>query len=256
MRYIVLISIIWITLMSGCLDGETGTQTVDSSAGKSGSMARFAVVDDALYLLTANHSRSSFSADSLMIMNVSDPLHPVGVSQIELAQSVETIYATDSNLYFGTTTGMLIFDRVYPFHPKYISRYDHVTSCDPVIVSGIYAYVTLRAGRSCGGWQNQLEVVDLTDIKRPKLVASYPMAGPYGLGIDDSLLFVCDGNSGLKVFNVSNPVSLKLLHSFSGFNTYDVIPQNGNLFVTGSSSIDIFSYSDTLIRISTVPISK
>jgi hypothetical protein len=34
------------------------------------------------------------------------------------------------------------------------------------------------------------------------------MSEPYGLGIDDSVLFVCDGAAGLKIYNASDPMAI------------------------------------------------
>ena len=55
---------------------------------------------------------------------------------------------------------------------------------------------------------SQLDVVDLSDLSAPTLVKSYGMDNPYGLGLDDDLLFVCDGTSGLKIYDASNPMIL------------------------------------------------
>ena len=44
--------------------------------------------------------------------------------------------------------------------------------------------------------ESGLFIVDISDISNPVLAVSYPMDSPYGLGIKDEKLFVCDGESG------------------------------------------------------------
>jgi hypothetical protein len=84
------------------------------------------------------------------------------------------------------------------------------------------------------------------------------MFNPHGLGIDGDLLFICDGNAGLKVYNKTDPMAIlsnQLAH-FADFNTYDVIPYNGVLMLIGSGGIYQYDYSDptNLTLLSQIPI--
>jgi hypothetical protein len=78
------------------------------------------------------------------------------------------------------------------------------------------------------------------------MVASYAMNSPYGLGIDGDILFVCDGDAGLKVYNVEDKqaVNTHQLAVFPNIKTYDVIPVNGLLFMIGSDGFHLYDYSD------------
>jgi len=90
-----------------------------------------------------------------------------------------------------------------------------------------------------------LEVFDITNLKSPVLKKSYQMTGPQGLGKDDDVLFVCDGDAGLKVFDASQPdIQLPQLATFNTINAYDVIPVNGNLFLIGKDGFYQYDYSD------------
>ena len=57
-------------------------------------------------------------------------------------------------------------------------------SCNPVMIDGKYAYVTLRSGRTCSGGANALEVIDLTNFNQPRLVSAFAMFSPQGLGAE------------------------------------------------------------------------
>jgi hypothetical protein len=138
-------------------------------------MTRFAVTGDALSVL---------SNDSLNIFEISDATNPSKVSTVGLRGNIEMIFPYSNYIFFGTTTGMLIYDNSTPFAPNYISTYSHIRSCDPVVVQGDYAYVTLRNGTECWQGLNSLDIIDLKNITDPQLVKSYDMVNPYGLGID------------------------------------------------------------------------
>lgn len=160
-------------------------------------------------------------------------------------------------MFFGTQTGMLIYDISSASNPKYISSYNHVRSCDPVVVKDNYAYVTLRAGNLCGEATSQLDIIDLTNILAPQWKQSYPMQEPYGLGIDGNILFICDGEAGLKVYNVNDPKNLQSIASFPEVNAYDVIPFNGLLMMIGHDGLYQYDYSGTEINeLSFIPISE
>ena len=78
---------------------------------------------------------------------------------------------------------MQIFDNSNPSEPIHLSTFAHARVCDPVVVNDDYAFVTLRSGDRCSGFVNQLDVVDIKDLENPKLVKSYPMDNPHGLGV-------------------------------------------------------------------------
>jgi hypothetical protein len=123
---------------------------------------------------------------------------------MQIEWDIETIFPYKTNLFIGSSSGMHILDISSPESPAKVSTYVHIRSCDPVVVDDKYAYVTLRSGTACQGFTNQLEVIDITDLKAPELLKTYPMTNPHGLGIDKSTLFICDGRDGLKAFDASD----------------------------------------------------
>lgn len=208
-----------------------------SGYGQGGSMARFTLMNDYLYTVTDH---------DLRLFDVSNPSSPDHVSNIDLAWGVETIFPYQDRLFIGTTTGMHIFDASKPDDPVHLAVYEHVTSCDPVVVDGQYAYVTLRSGNFCRGFNNRLDVVDLDNIRAPRLVETYPMENPHGLGISSNYLFLCEGEFGLKSFNISDveKISQNQLEHLKNVRAIDVIPAAASLIVTGPDGIYQFDYSD------------
>lgn len=82
------------------------------------------------------------------------------------------------------------------------------------------------------------------------------MQSPHGLGVDGNLLFVTEGNFGLKVFDKSNPNELKLIKTFDDFTAFDVIPDSNVLIITGKQGIYQYSYNaqNELKLLSIIPI--
>jgi hypothetical protein len=208
---------------------------VSTSTGKGGSLARFTIVDDYLYVL---------SGSDLQLFEIKDPAAPTIWERVSIGWDIETIFPYKDKLFIGGQEGMYIYDNSDPANPFQISRFSHVTSCDPVVVEGDYAYVTLRGGTRCRRGANRLEIIDISDIRNPELVADYPMDGPYGLGIDRGLLFICDGDAGLKWFDVSNPYDIRQTGGIPGITTHDVILHNELAIVVGQKGLYQYDYKD------------
>ena len=203
--------------------------------GVGGSMARFTLFSDYLYAVDDR---------DLKIIKVDDPSQMRKENSIQLTwRGLETIFQYEEKLFFGTQTGMLVYDLANPLSPGYISEFNHINSCDPVVVQDDLAYVTLRTGNNCGAGVNRLDIVDLKDITFPVLLKSYDMSNPHGLGIDSNYLFVCDGTDGLKVFNAEDPLRLKKIAEFPEIDAWDVIPVNGLLFMIGEGGFYQYDYS-------------
>ncbi|MBE3085675.1 MAG: hypothetical protein IMZ64_05595, partial [Bacteroidetes bacterium] len=165
---------------------------------------------------------------------------------INPGSGIETMFITGNNMFLGTTTGMIIYDITNPQTLIRKSTYNHMRSCDPVVVDDTLAYITLRSGTNCGGTINSLDVVNIKNVSQPSLVLSYPMNNPYGLGKDGDLLFICDGNAGLKVYDASDPktISNRLIYTYPNIKAYDVIPIGDVLVLIGDEGLFQYNYSN------------
>jgi len=209
-----------------------------SAYGVGGSMARFITYDDYLYTLESTYN--------LKTIDISNLDQPVVKNEQYLWGNVETIFISDEYMYVGTSNGMHIMSLQEPSVPNQVSTYQHVTACDPVVVDGNRAYVTLRAGNMCGGTQDLLEVIDIANKYEPKRMVSYAMSDPYGLGIDGSTLFVCEGEFGLKVYDATDPyeITSNKIAEFPAIHAHDVIPLSSFLFMIGDDGFYIYDYSN------------
>jgi hypothetical protein len=209
-----------------------------SNTGVGGSMARFTIVDNYLYMLNGSGIETA---------SLANPSNPTIVNHLEVGWGLETIFPYQDKIFIGSTTGMHILSIQNPASPAYISTYQHLFACDPVVVEGNYAYVTLRTGTNCRMANlNVLEVIDISNVTAPKLIKSYPMHNPHGLGIDKDILFLCDGDAGLKIFNKKDPLKIdqNVLAKYPNINAYDVIPLNNVLMMIGKGGLYQYSYSN------------
>ena len=213
------------------------TPGTGSGPGVGGSLNRFALNAGHLYLL---------DGPDMQGVDVTTETSPAAKSRVNVAWGIETIFPYDKNIFVGSTAGMHIFDISSPEAPVKVSTYEHIRSCDPVVVDGQYAYVTLRSGTTCQGFTNQLEVIDIKNLASPQILKVYPFTNPHGLGIDNTTLFICDGDDGLKAFDASdiNAIDKHLLAHYKDINAIDVIPFDDVLMMIGTDGIYQYDYSD------------
>jgi len=207
------------------------------TTGTGGSMARFIIYNEVLYAIDQSN---------LHLFNLSDAADPMAEGDYSVGWNIETVFIARDHLFIGAQSGMYIFDLYDPLNPVYKSTYWHATSCDPVVVQGDYAYVTLRTGTLCQGDANQLDVVYVKNLENPKLVKSYNMVNPHGLGIDNDMLFICDGEAGLKVYRADDPLNItkNKIARFEDIYAFDVIPIDGLLISIGEEGLYQYDYSD------------
>lgn len=216
--------------------------------GQGGSMTRFAIQGNRMYV--ADHT--SIKVFDITNDNFSQ-LNDVGVGW-----GIETIFAKGEFLYLGANDAMYIYSISDPDSPSFIFRYSHIVSCDPVVVQGNRAYVTMRGGTWCNMGTNALEIINIEDPYNPKLIANYPMTSPHGLAVDGNLLFLCEGEAGLKMFDITNERDIALKEHLKDFFAYDIIVRQGLATITGEDGIFQYGYSTTskLQLLSKIPVTR
>lgn len=220
-------------------DGMVGSQA-ESSTGTGGSLARFQIVDNYLYTV-GNYEMAIFN-----IQNLEEPFL---VNTQYAGWNIETMFQAEGYLYLGSTNGMYIYNLKNPSAPEYVSEFTHWEGCDPVVVNGDYAYLTLRGGNLCGQLESVLEVIDISNKSNPTLSARYDLENPYGLGIRNNMLYVCDGTAGLKLFELETPKDLKLVNTLGDIQATDVIPLENNLIMIGGNTLYQYEYKENNIEL-------
>lgn len=207
------------------------------SYGTGGSMARFTLMEGHLFAVDQN---------TLRVFDVVNPAEPKFVKPIDLGWGIETIFPFQQKLFIGSNRGMHIYDASTPSAPTRMAVYEHVLSCDPVVVNEEHAFVTLRSGNFCVNGVNELQVIDIKDPYQPKLKKAYPMLNPHGLGLAEQFLYVAEGKHGLKSFNVKDVLSIdkNQLEFLPSMKSVDLIPGPKSLIVIGPDGVCQFDYSN------------
>ena len=209
-----------------------------SQTGVGGSLARFTISKDHLYVI------DDFN---MYIFNVENAEKPHRINDFYVEWGIETLFPYGDYLFVGARNGLHIYDHSTPERPSYVSVFRHATACDPVFVDGDVAYVTLRDGRDCESFGNQLDVIDVSDIKNPTLMTSFEMEKPHGLSVRKDHLYLCEGESGLKVFDASTPIEVgnHMEKHIKSLHATDVIALTDDLLLLiGSDGLYQFDISD------------
>ncbi len=224
---------------------EDFSASLGNSVGIGGSFAKFQIKNNALYTL------DNFKIN---IFDISNPnqtqLHSNFYPNQWFGGQFETLFRQKEYLFIGSTLGMHIINISDEFSPTYVSTFSHATACDPVVVNGTTAYITIRSGNTCGAIQDQMNIIDISDIQHPNLLSATILDQPYGLAIRNDILYVCD-NQGIKIFNVTNPSSVNLLHIINS-EAKDIIALDSHLIAVGNQKVTQYQYgnNNTLIPIS------
>ncbi len=212
--------------MLGC-GSEGDFKFDDLGVSKAGSMAQFYIDPSYLYVVEQTN---------LSVFDITKA-QPLLIAKTKLPWMSETIFKLNDILMIGTTTGVLFYDVSNPQNPTLLSDYAHITSCDPVVSNGQYAFVTLRSGRTCGPAADELQVLDITDISKPELIGSYPMLSPYGLAIMGNNLFVGEGSFGMRWFDISNILELTEVETIREIEALDFIVNGNNITINTKNSL-------------------
>jgi len=230
---LIIVGLSTIAFASCTSEGEFDT----SGEGKGGSMARFTFLKGYLYIVDEN---------TLKTFDISNPENPTLLGTANVGSGVETIFPYENYLFLGTQWGMKIYSVENSPVPNYLSDFEHSFACDPVVVSNSIAYVTLRSGTTCQTGNDRMEVVDVSDLRNPTLLSTIPMDNPHGLSVSDTVLFVCEGDYGFKVFNIKDRANPQLMSHYDSIPSYDVITNYGRkeLIITGKNGIYQYDYKD------------
>ncbi len=237
-----IVLIISLGLFISCEKGASDSSVISpgiggEAAGKGGSMAKFTIANDHLFLINETE---------LLIYNITNEASPQEVGVLEVDFGIETVFSLGDVLFIGSINGVYIYNISNPANILYLSHYEHITSCDPVVANDSIAFSTLNAQSSCR-WQtgaNQLDVIDIRNIVDPQLIRSYPLEDPKGLALDGIYLFVCNGYGGLEIYDASNPYDLYRISGVTGIESYDVILHNNILVLIGKDGLFQYNYEN------------
>lgn len=230
--------IIMLALFSQC-SKDSNALNAGANNGAGGSTARFTIIGNYLYVVDHN---------SLKTFNITNPNAPVYKTKTDVGINIETIFPHQDKLFIGSSNAMYIFSLTDPEKPVQLSRSEYVIrmSCDPIVARDSVAYATLRGSGPCGGGRSALVVYNIKNTANPQLVRDITLQGPYGLGLKENALYVCEGSGGLKIFNISNAYQPIPAGDINGRTFYDVIPYGNILLAQTSTGFALYDITNPL----------
>lgn len=211
----------------GCRSVDYAGESMPTNAASS--YAVFAVIDTFLYHVTGS---------SLVTLSIANPSRPRTINTTYLNWGVETLFATDRYLFVGSTTGMYIFNRSpNPASPVLITTFAHARACDPVVVRDTIAFITLRSGNACGTAEDAFMAVSVADPTSPVLLDKVQPPSPYGLAVNDTLVYIGNGASGWSLYSCARPDSLYQVAAWPQPAARDFIWSGTMLYMLGTTQV-------------------
>lgn len=236
-------------LLSSCSDDAAVQGEFGGGEVLSGSYANMLTLGNFLYVLGEGELKT-FSLD--------DPSKPEIISEESLNFEIESLFISGENIFVGSQQSMFIYtignDGIPVFRSETTYNDFGEESCfsDPIAANSDYAYSTLENLSSTlndfNCWRPQLEdqmrVYDISNLDNPIHVNTVPMNAPKGIALDGDILFVCEAEDGLTIFDVTTGFDPTELYHFPGFSAFDLIPANGLLMLVGQDTLHQFDYTD------------
>jgi len=206
-------------------------------------------------LLTVGNYLYAINDSELTTFNISDTENPIEIDKQDVGFKIENIYHSEGVLFIGSESALHIFVIKQNGVPERKSETNYfnsvgVTSCDPVIVSGGYAFVTLSTFTDVTSPCfreipiNELRIYNVSDIENPQFITAMSLEVPKGLAIDGDYLFVCLAKTGLIVLDVSDKNAPEEITTLKQFESYDVIAKDGLLMIVCPKEIREYNYAD------------
>lgn len=185
----------------------------------------------------------------LNVVNIANPAQPYQAANYPMTGFAMCVQAVGNRLYIGTMPdgkyeGLHVLDISNPAAPVFLGAYYAHIECHDLFMVGTTAYISDSYG---------VHIVDFSNPAAPVLRGkTNPGEYTNGVAVSGSLAYVTvepsrGGYAGLRVYNISNPVSPILVSSFPHNFLWDVLLSGTLAYVTlpnGFATLDISNLAD------------
>ncbi len=234
-KNIISLLIVSVVFALACTKDDAARQSDSPDTGKGGSLARFTITANRLYIAEYN---------AINVYDLTDPTSPVFRKTVQIGWGVETIFPYQDKLFIGSFDGMYIYSLQDPDNPVKLGEARHVRSCDPVVANDTVAYVTLRGNSACGPAQDGLYIYDIKNVTQPIQKSLLPLSTPGGLGLKDHVVFICRGALGMTLVDVKDPAKPKEMYTVRDASYKDVIPYDDLLLCFVENGLLVYDTKD------------
>jgi hypothetical protein len=188
----------------------------------------------------------------LRVVDISDPVHPVEVGAYDtqahvVGVAVDGNYAYVSAAFGEPGTGLHVVDVSNPAHPTGVGFCEPVGIPRDIAVAGGIAYIADEWG---------LQLIDVSFPHMPTHVGRVILQGEEwaattGVAVSGTLAYVAQDSQGMRIVDVSNPVSPTLMSTFKDpewVKGFGVAVAGTRAYVThhGGDGLKIIDVSDPL----------
>ena len=219
--------------------------------------------------------------DGLMIVDIQNPQNPQKIGEILMVGAVGFIVEGDIAYICSVVSGFVIANISDPAQPELLGQYINGAGAYRIATSGSHAYVTyFGAGFKIfniedptdpvllgefsdtrsdaiqikdnfvyfGNAEVGLKVINVSDSSTPQLVTTVSQTGGANdIHITNNLLFLACWGEGIRVLDISNPLSPLRLDSYNdndGGEELGLVEKEGFLYVADNYGIEIFNVSN------------
>jgi hypothetical protein len=203
-----------------------GNKSLSNPGTRNGSLTRIVTVGNYLYVVDNSN---------LKTINATNPTSLVVTDSKPIGFQIQTIFYNNGQLYVGAANNLYVYSTANPAVPSFTSSIDYtpvIDGRDPVIAFDSVVYSTIIFGNNNG----LLRVINNKTINMPVLRTTIPLSEPRGMDYVDSTLYVCNGNSGLALFNIKQPYNPVFIKAIDKTNTYNAITNS-----TASKYMDVLA---------------
>ncbi|MBA2661670.1 MAG: hypothetical protein H0U74_05205 [Bradymonadaceae bacterium] len=208
-------------------------------SGGAGSLSQMMVFGSTLYVLSGT---AGASAGLLTTFDVSAPRHPRISHIIRLNNGPEALQRHDNLLLVAGRDAVVTASLGVASQPRLLGefRQDCPVNYDPVVMQGSIAYRTIIIDNPRNRCTSRLEVIDLSQAHQPVLRTTYPIARPRGLAVLGERLFVADEANGVRVFDITDPVTPTLAATWHVRGVKDLVLSDFDLYAMSSTEVQTF----------------
>ncbi len=256
----VLLAIFLLIFLSACEESSSSSSSDSSSVtveSKGTSSSKFKIKNDRLY---------SIKDDILKVYDISEPQSVYPLSQTFLGFSITGMFIYDETLIAASSSGLKVFS-LNGDNITFLANSDDFIPCQRFFVDGSLLFV-LNNLEVCENYLNNsynnyyyestfeledivvdngIEVYDISEFLAPKLLTKVSSYNPVALSVQDDTLYVCEGEYGLKVYDINrsdNNISLNKNNTYRNAPCEDLITASNYLYGINPDGLDIYDYNE------------
>jgi len=176
----------------------------------------------------------------IQILDVSVSASPSLLKEIYMEERIYSMELSNSLLYLGTYSGLIIIDISNPIAPERLSFFPTSDFIRCLAVNDTLVYLGID--------DDHIEVVDVSDSSNPTSLSNYSLiSSQYAWDIDvqDDIIAIANGGGYLRFLNGSNPLALVSITQYSGLGTVYSVELDNNIAYAGPSSAGLASIDIT-----------